>query len=738
MNTNTTITFFSQRRITEVGILLSSIVLFAYGWQTFINADDIAKLNITTSIVSLIIASVTVVLHGVIRALKTSTHIKMFSLISYAGSVVLSLSLLIDNNVSSPYVGFWFFAALSAAYYGIWGYIISGALAFSYSGWLYYNQVLNGSDSILTIAFTVFVVFVPVILSGIIWGRHSSEFHKNKDKIDSAQLNGAKHGGIISRGDMVLEAIADGVLMLDAKGNVDVINPAAQRILGWNRKDSIGINYKSILKVSDMNNHEIAENEHPIERCLLNNQPEKTSSIQLETASGKKIVTSLIVSPAGSTGQSSGVIVIFRDITKEQAEEREQAEFISTASHEMRTPVASIEGYLGLALNPQTATIDEKARTYIQKAQESAHHLGQLFQDLLDVTRADDGRLNSKPKVTDIVDMAHEICTELLSKATKKNVRIDYKPMPDLYVEKDQSRGDKVVTPVFYVNVDPGHLREVLTNLIDNAIKYTPKGNVTINIEGNKKSVTFSVEDTGIGIPKEDIPHLFQKFYRVDNTDTREIGGTGLGLYLSRRLIESMEGRLWVDSIYKQGSTFFVELPRMDNISAQKAIEQAAVEAAEAKEAKEAEALQEQSHSGAISQIKAPTPTQATATAPTQPQAPTQTTTQSTQEQAFAQSYQAKAEQAISQQQQQSQATPIQPARQTILTPQAPIQPSTKAPVQTTIPVTTPATQQPPQPSLRQSITQTPPATQQRVANYRPPVNSPNITPTQVTQHRDG
>src|SRR5690606_4513614 len=98
---------------------------------------------------------------------------------------------------------------------------------------------------------------------------------------------------------------------------------------------------------------------------------------------------SLVASPVGGPG--SGIIIVFRDITKEKAEEREQAEFISTASHEMRTPVASIEGYLGLALNPATAQVDEKARNYITKAHEAAQHLGRLFQDLLDTARAEDG-----------------------------------------------------------------------------------------------------------------------------------------------------------------------------------------------------------------------------------------------------------------------------------------------------------------------------------------------------------
>src|SRR5690606_8034391 len=99
---------------------------------------------------------------------------------------------------------------------------------------------------------------------------------------------------------------------------------------------------------------------------------------------------------------------------------------------------------------------------------------------------------------------------------------------------------DRKLSPVYYTEVDNDHLREVISNLIDNAIKYTPSGDVSVDVTGDTEHVTISISDTGIGIPPEDVSHLFQKFYRVDNTDTREIGGTGLGLYLSRRLVEEM------------------------------------------------------------------------------------------------------------------------------------------------------------------------------------------------------
>jgi signal transduction histidine kinase len=118
---------------------------------------------------------------------------------------------------------------------------------------------------------------------------------------------------------------------------------------------------------------------------------------------------------------------------------------------------------------------------------------------------------------------------------------------------------------MYYAFIDPDQMREVLSNLLDNAIKYTMQGSVTVDVKGDPDNVSISVSDTGIGIPPEDLPHLFQKFYRVDNSDTRTIGGTGLGLYISRRLTEANSGHIKVTSTYSKGSTFTVQVPRLSN-----------------------------------------------------------------------------------------------------------------------------------------------------------------------------
>jgi PAS domain S-box-containing protein len=402
-------------------------------------------------------------------------------------------------------------------------------------------------------------LLVLAIIIFIIW------HIKNKNK-SPANIPGRSYRNlanelseVASKSEVVINAIGDAVIAIDSNGIIQLINPAAQIITGWEKSDALSLNYQSIIKLIDMKGEAINPSSNPISQALNTNSEIRTSNLTLVTRSGKKIMISMVASPVSET--ASGVIVVFHDITKEKAEEREKAEFISTASHEMRTPVASIEGYLGLALNPSTAQIDDRARDFIMKAHESAVHLGRLFQDLLDISKADDGRISNNPTIINIVDLLEEIVQGLNQKATEKGLKLSFVPK--------SSTNERLITPIYYINLDKDHVREVIDNLIDNAIKYTKAGKVNVDIAGNDDNVIISIKDDGIGIPAEDMPHLFQKFYRVENKDTNEIGGTGLGLYLSRRLVEIMGGRIWAESKHNAGSTFFVQLPRINDQEAE-------------------------------------------------------------------------------------------------------------------------------------------------------------------------
>ena len=471
------------------------------------------------------------------------------------------------GGTGSPFIMLWLLVAFFSAIFAVYGWLP----VFITSAVFLMAQYLGNKFGANVIAIVAFSSILPTIIGMLIWRNKGQPTETEKNvKTLASELS-----EVANRSEIVINAIGDGVIAIDAQGTIQLINPAAQEILGWGKQDALALNYKSILQLTDLNNKDLDPTVDPIMQVLNTNQLLRSNTLIIKTKSGKKITSSLVVSPIGTAG--SGVITVFRDMTKEKAEEQEQAEFISTASHEMRTPVASIEGYLGLALNPNTAQIDAKARDFIMKAHEAAQHLGRLFQDLLDVSKSEDGRMTSLPKVVDVAAYTATITQGLVQKATEKGLTLVFKPT--------DNSGQKTITPVYFVNQDNDHIREILDNLIENAIKYTLTGTVIVDVQGSDSKVIVSVKDSGLGIPAEDVPHLFQKFYRVDNLDRQEIGGTGLGLYLSRRLAEAMQGRLYLESVHGQGSTFFLELPRVDNQEAEQLKQQQAVQAAAAAQA---------------------------------------------------------------------------------------------------------------------------------------------------------
>lgn len=366
---------------------------------------------------------------------------------------------------------------------------------------------------------------------------------------------------------IVLNNINEGVVILDNRGIIQLFNPAAEAITGWKAQDAVSLDYRSIMSLYNNADHLIEDAENPLVQCMNRSTTFTNDRIWIRTVSGRRVQISLKASPIinGSNNNSPlGVVMVFRDITREHAEQNAETDFISTASHEMRTPVATIEGYLGMILNPKICTIDDKARDYANKAHTAVKHLGHLFKDLLDVTKADDSRLQMRPVLIDATEAVREVTEDFQDRAHKKKLLLNFLP--------DQHAGGtgsiRTITPPSIIYVDLDYFNEAIGNIIENAIKYTPSGNVNVNVQSNGKKVHISVKDSGIGIPKEEIPHLFQKFYRVDNRETREIGGTGLGLYLIKKLTISMGGNIGVDSQYGRGSTFWVEFDSLDRAEA--------------------------------------------------------------------------------------------------------------------------------------------------------------------------
>ena len=362
-----------------------------------------------------------------------------------------------------------------------------------------------------------------------------------------------------SKSNIILAAIDDGVVVIDSQNVIKLLNPAGERMLESIHDEAVGLDHRNVLKLVDSKNAAYDDSKNPFIRSFREAKNIHDNNAALVTRSNQRLPISISVSPLlDDRGSTAGVVGIFRDVHAEREEERQRAEFISTASHEMRTPIAAIEGYLALAQNEKIAKMDDNARKYLVKASASVQHLGTLFQDLLNSSKAEDGRLVSYPVVAEIGEIVEQAADT--GKFNAKAKRLDLR----LVVSGDQEKSSgQVVRPLYYAFVDPNRLREVLQNIIDNAIKYTMEGTVTLRLTGDSSVIQIQVQDTGPGIPSEDLPHLFQKFYRVDNSMTRSIGGTGLGLFISRKIIEMYNGRIWVESRVDKGSTFFINLPRL-------------------------------------------------------------------------------------------------------------------------------------------------------------------------------
>jgi len=472
----------------------------------------------------------------------------------------------VSGGLHSPWVIGWVIVCLLG---GILGPAISSGPAFLIT--LYYVLVqvsafdaINGESSLFDLqAIAVLVgTFALSILSWLFWKKK----YINTSTVEVQKLTGQ----LKSRqqmSDILVQSITDGIIVVDTAGKISVMNPAAGKMTGWGVEEAVGIDIRLVAKLKQEDGKDIPEKENIFSQALTS-QKSVEAVQQMIDRSNNTIITSLVVSPIilPQNNELAGAVAVIRDISEARAEEARRADFISTASHEMRTPVAAIEGYLALALNEKVSQIDSNARSYLQKAHSSTQHLGKLFQDLLTSAKAEDGRLVSHPKVIEIGEYVQQLTDDLRFTAEKKGLLMDLViGSADKASNTKAVAGGKTIKPLYYVVADPDRLREVITNLFDNAVKYTESGKITIGLTGNNDVIQMFLRDTGPGIPAEDVPHLFQKFYRVDNSATRTIGGTGLGLFICKKIIELYKGRIWVESEWGKGSTFYINMPRISS-----------------------------------------------------------------------------------------------------------------------------------------------------------------------------
>lgn len=504
----------------------------------------------------------TLILYDLTFYFLIARHSRAMALLG--SSMIFSLLLLYGLSVTDPsegawlYIGLWFMSVFLAGMYG-WTYALGSLLI----PCVY--VLLRGNFDITNISTPAWILLggsVVMIAASYFFWRHRFL------QVEEAQLN--RLSGMLRNNQeqsaILIQSIADAVIVTSNDGKISLMNPAAADMTEWPVNEATGIDVQLVVKLAQENGQEMKAAENPF--TVVAGRKENTAqTLQLTGRNGKKRIISLLVSPViVPGGELAGAVTVMRDVSEAHAAEQQRGEFISTASHEMRTPVAAIEGYLALALNDKVSTVDSRARSFLEKAHASTQHLGKLFQDLLTSAKAEDGRLSNHPSVVELGSFLEQLVEDFRFAAQKKGLLTDFVIGASDGAIDATSKGAgsiKMVKPLFYVQADPERLREVITNLFDNAIKYTDQGKISIGLTGDTELVQFYIHDTGAGIPPEDIPHLFQKFYRVDNSATRVIGGTGLGLFICRKIIELYDGRIWVESELGKGSTFFINLPRL-------------------------------------------------------------------------------------------------------------------------------------------------------------------------------
>jgi PAS domain S-box-containing protein len=446
------------------------------------------------------------------------------------------------GGLESPYFALWLGVIIVA---GLFGRKATVATSLGTLG------VIGLSWSIDYVPQVLGVISAAALIEFIFRDTNQAALKKDDDtKKLQTELNQASF-----KAEALVNAMTEGVVVTDAAGHITLMNDAAARMSGWSTITAIGLDYRTPLKLGIKAHDGSVQASDPLGQALSTGQAVASNDIVLTSKAGASILLAVTATAVPSEdNQPAGGIIVMRDITKQKELERQKDEFISTASHEMRTPVAAIEGYLSLAMNPKVATLDDRARTLLQKAHDSTGHLGSLFRDLLAITKMEDGTKKLPQEAVNLTKLVSSVVSDMQFVAASKKL--------SLSIAGSAIAGTPTIEQELFVMANPERLREVVMNLIENAIKYTPSGSITVAARGSAQEVTFTVTDTGPGIAPEDQPHLFEKFYRAAKT-ANTVSGTGLGLYLCRSVIESFGGHVNVSSTPGQGSTFGFTLPQL-------------------------------------------------------------------------------------------------------------------------------------------------------------------------------
>ena len=334
----------------------------------------------------------------------------------------------------------------------------------------------------------------------------------------------------------IINNFTDGLLVFDSENKLSLINPQAEKFLKVKPKDVVGksidelAKFPKLLPLSNLLGKEIKgvfRKELPLGEHLIL----EVSSIPIMMKEGEKI----------------GDLVVLHDVTREKLVERMKTEFVSISAHQLRTPLSAIKWTLKMLLDGDLGPITKEQRNFIEKTYKSNERMIKLINDLLNVTRIEEGRYLYKPNFAQIEPIVQFVINSYKEVIEGKKIKLELK--------KPKRKLPKV-------EVDTEKIKLAIQNLVDNAIRYTPNGgSIIISLKEKKGEIEFSIKDTGIGIPKNQQARVFSKFFRGSNAIRFETEGTGLGLFITKNIIEAHGGRIWFVSEEGKGTTFYFTLP---------------------------------------------------------------------------------------------------------------------------------------------------------------------------------
>ena len=347
---------------------------------------------------------------------------------------------------------------------------------------------------------------------------------------------------------VTISGIVDGVFAVNKTGHIIIFNPAMERMLKVGQDDVINRFSDEIINMYDNEKKLSIMDIMPKHEVFEDKVITSKKNIQILGKDGKEIFVDLTSSTiAGNEEINLGVIVTLHDVSKEHDLEEMKLDFVSMAAHELRTPLTSIRGYLSVLQEELRGKVDKEKMDFLQKAFISSGQLASLVENLLSVSRIERGKMKIEKSQVDLLELLTEVVSTHEDQAKQKKIKLKL-IKPDEKLPK--------------ISVDRFRISEMVSNLVGNALTYTDGGgSVTVSVEKKDNEIITEVADTGQGIPEEALPKLFTKFFRVSGVLEQGSKGTGLGLYISKAIVEMHKGRIWVKSTLGKGSTFKFSLP---------------------------------------------------------------------------------------------------------------------------------------------------------------------------------